>query len=233
MTRAKARDGTHWPPCATNREVASTTVWLLSSSNTAKTGATADSTRANCCLSNLLGSMWPSASKVRMENVLRTTCTGFLATSSTTTLAIRARCPAKTGRQWLAGSRSIRSNLVLDSRQRVSSRAIRNLRQKKPMVLPLALTVMCTTPGEIPQRASPAGDSPLDLTPRAAPGFVSSRWMPGSAVSFLHVKHVAVIALVESNSVARRSRLRGTTPRAWPRPTEDHARPSRPEGVLR
>ena len=163
MTRAKARDGTHWPPCAMNREVASTTVWLLSSSNTAKTGATTDSARANCCFSNLLGSMWPSASKERMENVLRTMCTGFLATSSTTTLAIRARCPAKTGRQWLAGSRSIRSNLVLDSRQRVSSRAIRNVRQEKPMILPLTPTVMLATIGKIRQRAFSAGDPPLYL----------------------------------------------------------------------
>jgi len=149
MTRAKARDGAHWPPCAMNREVASTTVWLPSSSNTAKTGATADSARANCCFSNLLVSMWPSASKVRMENVFRTTRTGFLASSWTTTLPIRTRCPAKTGRQWLAGSRSIRSNLVFDNRQRVSSRAIRNVRQEKPMVLPLASTVTLATPGKI------------------------------------------------------------------------------------
>jgi hypothetical protein len=56
---------------------------------------------------------------------------------------------------------------VLDSRQRISSRAIRNVRQEKPMVLPLALTVMLTTPGKIPQHAFPAGDSPLYLTPRA------------------------------------------------------------------
>jgi hypothetical protein len=181
MTRAKVRDGTHWPPCAMNREVASTTVWLLSSSNTAKTGATTDSARANCCFSNLLGSMRPSASKARMENVFRTTRTGFLATSSTTTLAIRARCPAKTGRQWLAGSRSIRSNLVLDSRQRVSSRAIRNVRQEKPMVLPLVLAVILTSLGKIRQRAVPAGDLLLYLTPRARPRFVSSRSMSGSA----------------------------------------------------
>jgi hypothetical protein len=45
--------------------------------------------------------------------------------------------------------------LVLDSRQRVSSRAIRNVRQEKPMVLPLALTVMLTLLGKIPQRAFP------------------------------------------------------------------------------
>lgn len=142
MMLAKARDGTHWPPCAMNREVASTTLWLPSTLNTAKTGATADSTRENCCFSNLPRSMRPSASKVRMENVFRTTRTGFLATSSTTTLAIRARCPAKTGRQWLAGSRSIRSNLAFDSRQSVSSRATRNVRQEKPMVLARALTLM-------------------------------------------------------------------------------------------
>jgi hypothetical protein len=181
MTRAKVRDGTHCPPCAMNREVASTTVWLLSSSNAAKTGATTDSARANCCFSNLLGSMRPSASKARMENVFRTTRTGFLATSSTTTLAIRVRCPAKTGRQWLAGSRSIRSNLVLDSRQRVSSRAIRNVRQEKPMVLPLVLAVMLSSLGKIPQRAVSAGDFLLYLTPRARPRFVSSRSMSGSA----------------------------------------------------
>lgn len=152
MTRAKARDGTHCPPCATNREVASTTVGLLSlsSSHTAKTGVTTDSARENCCFSNLPGSMRPSASNVRMENVFRTTRTGFLATSSTTTLAIRARCPAKTGRRWRAGSRSIRSNLALDNRQSVSSRAIRNVRQEKPMVQPLASAVMLTTPGKIP-----------------------------------------------------------------------------------
>ena len=167
MARANARDGTHWPPCAMNREVASTTFWLLSSANTAKTGAKTDSARANCCFSNLLGSMRPSASKVRMENVFRTTRTGFLATSSTTTLAIRARCPAKSGRQCPAGSCSIRSNLVLDSRQRVSSRAIRNVRQEKPTVLPLAVMVTLTLLGKIPQRAFPAGDSPLYLTPRA------------------------------------------------------------------
>jgi hypothetical protein len=134
MTRAKVRDGTHWPPCAMNREVASTTVWLLSSTNTATAGATTDSASANCCFSNLLGSIRPSASKVRMENVCRTTRTGFLAIDSITTLANHARCPAKTGRQWLAGSRSIRSNLVRDSRQRLSSRAIRNVRQENPMV---------------------------------------------------------------------------------------------------
>jgi len=161
MARANARDGTHWPPCAMNREVASTTFWLLSSANTAKTGAKTDSARANCCFSNLLGSMRPSASKVRMENVFRTTRTGFLATSSTTTLAIRARCPAKSGRQCPAGSCSIRSNLVLDSRQRVSSRAIRNVRQEKPTVLPLAVMVTLTLLGKIPQRAFPAGDLPL------------------------------------------------------------------------
>jgi hypothetical protein len=56
---------------------------------------------------------------------------------------------------------------VFDSRQRVSSRAIRNVRQEKPMVLPLALTVTLTTLGEIPQRAFPAADSPLYLTPCA------------------------------------------------------------------
>jgi hypothetical protein len=200
--RNKARDGAHWPPCAMNRDVASTTVWLLSSANTVKTGATTDSTRANCCFSNLLGSMRPSASKVRMENVLRTTRTGFLSTSSTTTLAIRARCPAKTGRQWLAGSRSIRSNLVPDSRQRVSSRAIRNVRQEKPMVLPLALTVMLTTLDKIPQRAFPARDSPLHLTPRAWPGFASFRSTSRRAGPILHVNSVAVIALVELKSVA-------------------------------
>jgi hypothetical protein len=141
MTCPKSRDGTHWPPCAIKRDVPSTTVWLPSSSNTATTGATTDSTRANCCFSNLLRSMRPSASKVRMENVLRTTRTGFLPTSSTTTLAIRARCPAKAGRQWLAGSCSIRSNLALGSRQRVSSQAIRNIRQENPTALPLASMV--------------------------------------------------------------------------------------------
>jgi hypothetical protein len=161
MTRANVREGTHWPPCAMNREVASTIVWLLSSANTAKTGAKTDSARANCCFSNLLGSMRPSALKVRMENVFRTTRTGFLAASSTTTLAIRARCPAKSGRQCLAGSRSIRSNLVLDSRQRVSSRATRNVRQEKPMVLPLALTVVLTLLRKITHRVFPAGDLPL------------------------------------------------------------------------
>jgi hypothetical protein len=154
MTRAKARDGIHWPPCAMNREVASTTLCSLSSSSAGKTRATTGSARVNCCFSHVLGSRRPSASKVRMENVFRTTRTGFLATSSTTTLAIRARCPAKTGRQWLAGSRNIRSNLVLASRQRVSSRAIRNVRQDKPMVLPFALTM--TPPRPARSRSAPS-----------------------------------------------------------------------------
>jgi hypothetical protein len=56
--------------------------------------------------------------------------------------------------------------LVLDSRPRVSSRATRNVRQEKPMVLPL-LTVMLTLLGKIPQRAFPAGNLPLYLSLRA------------------------------------------------------------------
>ncbi len=70
------------------------------------------------------------------------------------------------------------------------------------MVLPLAVTVMLTLLGKIPQRAYPAGDLPLYLTLRARPRFVSSRSMSGSAGPFLHLKHVAVIALAESKSVA-------------------------------
>src|SRR5260370_27551846 len=96
-----------------------------------------------------------------MESVFRTTRTGFLATSSTTTLAIRARCPAKSGRQCLAGSRSLRSNLLLDSRQRVSSRATRNVRQEKPMGLPLALTLVLTLLTKITHHLFPPGHLPL------------------------------------------------------------------------
>ncbi len=134
-----------------NRADASTTGGLLSSADAAKTGATTDSTRANCCLSNAPGSRRPSASNVRMENVVRTTRTGSLATSSTTTSAMRARCPAKADKQWLAGSRSIRWNLVLGSCQRVSSRAMRNFRQENPISAP-----PCTN-FEVPQCPFPLG----------------------------------------------------------------------------
>lgn len=137
IARAKARVGTHCPPCAMNRADASTTGCLLSSADAAKTGATTDSARANCCLSNAPGSRRPSPSNVRMENVVRTTRTGSLATSSTTTSAMRARCPAKVDKQWLAGSRNIRWNLVLGSCQRVSSRAMRNFRQENPIAAPM------------------------------------------------------------------------------------------------
>jgi len=89
-------------PC--NDRVASTTVWLLSSANTPKTCEDRLREGKIAAFRNLLGSMRPSASKVRMENVLRTTRAGFLATSSTTTLAILARCPAKSARQCPAGS---------------------------------------------------------------------------------------------------------------------------------
>jgi hypothetical protein len=65
------------------------------------------------------------------------------------------------------------------------------------MVLPLALTVILTSLGEIP-----AGELPLYLTPRAKPGFVSSRAMSGSAQPFMHLKHVAVKPIEESKSVA-------------------------------
>jgi hypothetical protein len=214
MTRAKARDGAHWPPCAMNREVAFTTVWLLSSSNTAKTGAIIDSARANCCFSNLLASMRPSASKVRMENVFRTTRTGCLVTSSTTTLAIRARCPAKSGTQWLAGSRNIRSNLVLDSRQRVSSRAIRNVRQEKPMVLPLALTVMLTSLGKIHDVSSRQEICPCAL--HRAHNHASCRLGRCSAPLGLScARSTSQSSRRRSRSQSRRrSRLRGTMPRA-------------------
>lgn len=136
IARANAREGVHWPPCAMNRADASTTGCLLSSAGVAKTGATTDSTRANCCLSNAPGSRRPSASNVSVENVVRTTRTGSLATSSTITSAMRARCPAKADKQWLAGSRSIRWNLVLGSCQSVSSGAMRNLRQENPISAP-------------------------------------------------------------------------------------------------
>lgn len=137
IARANARDGIHCPPCAMNRADASTTGCLLSFADGAKTGATTDSARANCCLSNAPGSRRPSASNVRMENVVRTTRTGSLATSSTTTSAMRARCPAKADKQWLAGSRSIRWNLVVGTCQRVSSRAMRNFRQENPIAAPM------------------------------------------------------------------------------------------------
>jgi len=132
-----------------NRADASTTGCLLSSTDAAKTGATTDSASANCCFSNAPGSRQPSASNVRMENVVRTTRTGSLATSSTTTSAMRARCPAKVDKQWLAGSRNIRWNLVVGSCQRVSSRAMRNFRQENPIAAPMDF--------EIPQCLVPLG----------------------------------------------------------------------------
>jgi hypothetical protein len=62
---------------------------------------------------------------------------------------MRARCPAKVDKQWLAGSRNIRWNLVVGSCQRVSSRAMRNFRQENPIAAPMDF--------EIPQCLVPLG----------------------------------------------------------------------------
>jgi hypothetical protein len=82
-----------------------------------------------------------------MANVLRTTRTGTRSTTSTATSAIRTRCPAKTCKRWLAGSRSIRSNLAFATRQRVPSSAMRNLRQRKLMDDSALSTVALATRG--------------------------------------------------------------------------------------
>jgi hypothetical protein len=97
---------------------------------------------------------------------------------------------------------------VLDSRQSVSSRAIRNVRQEKPMLLPLASTVMLTPLGKIAQGAFPAGDSALNTTPCEWQGFVPSRSRSGSADSFLLVKHIAVVGTWSRRQLRGRSRLR-------------------------
>jgi hypothetical protein len=110
MVRIKEVEGRHLAPCAMNRVAASRT--LSSCSVPTSAGSTADSARAHCCRVNTSESMWPSSLKDSIANVLRTTRTGAPPISSTIRLAMRTRCPARTGKAWLSGFRSIRVNVA-------------------------------------------------------------------------------------------------------------------------
>jgi hypothetical protein len=95
MVPASEAEGCHLPPRAMNRVAASRT--FSSCFVLTRAGSSVDSARAHCRRVNMPESVWSSSSNVNVANVLRTTRIGAPPTGPTIRLAIRTRCPARTG----------------------------------------------------------------------------------------------------------------------------------------
>jgi len=117
MRRLTAGEGAHWPPRARNRVLASATVV----SRLGCPSASASSARARTWGSDSGDTRAPFFLNVKILNEERSTAIGFPFMSATAISALRSRWPAKRGRRWRTGSRSMRSKAAFGTRYRVSS----------------------------------------------------------------------------------------------------------------
>jgi hypothetical protein len=131
MRRSRRSSGSQEPPRATKRRAASMMAPPLPLAGAAASNGSP--TRANCWVLRRSTSSKPSASMSRTEKVQCTMRDGVPFTTSTTMLAWRTRCPAKSGTRATSSRLSIRMNAVLASACSPSSAERRNNLDDRPI----------------------------------------------------------------------------------------------------
>jgi hypothetical protein len=138
MRRSRRSSGSQEPPRATKRLAASTIGPPVSA--TGREDSNRASRRASCWVFSRSTSSKPSAPMSRTEKVQRTIRDGLPSTTSTTMLACRTRCPAKSGTRATSSRRSIRMKALLASACSLSSAESRNNLDDRPIASAVRLS---------------------------------------------------------------------------------------------